>query len=165
MSQPYLNNLVSAVSAPVMSLSSRSGQIRPQGVEGLYVQDVRALSRLEVTVDGAVPAPLGYELRGGASNQFDSAVGPEGSDGPAFVLVRRRTLGPAGMVESFTVKSLAATAGNFALEVTLACDLAAIATLKAGLRPGDQPARADGDALGVGGARSVLGESLGFPAA
>ena len=74
--QPYLNNLVSAVSAPAMSLSARSGQIRPFGAEGLYVHDLRALSRLEVTVDGVEPFPLGYELCGGASNQFDSSLLP-----------------------------------------------------------------------------------------
>lgn len=147
MGQPDLNNLVSAVSAPSMSLSARSGQIRPNGAEGLYVQDLRVLSRLEVTVDGAEPFPLGYELCGGASNQFDSSLSPDGGDGPAFVLVRRRTLGPSGMVESFTVKSYAGEARNFRIEVTLACDLAAISSVKAGLRPPDQPAIATADGL------------------
>jgi glycogen debranching enzyme len=130
-----------------MSLSARSGQIRPVGAEGLYVHDLRALSRLEVTVDGTEPVPLGYELCGGASNQFESVLPPHEGDGPAFVLVRQRTLGPTGMVESFTVKSYAATARHFRVEVALACDLAAISTVKAGLRPTDQPAIAIRDGL------------------
>ena len=145
--QPYLHNLVAAVSAPAMSLSARSGQIRPLGAEGLFVNDLRALSRLEVTVDGVEPVPLGYELCGGASNDFDSALPPDGGDGPAFVLARRRTLGPTGMMESFTVKSHAARARNFHVEVALACDLAAIATVKAGFRPAGQPAAAAADGL------------------
>src|ERR1700722_17243365 len=60
--QPYLNNLVTAVHAPAMSLSGRDGQMRRQGVEGLYVQDLRALSELVLTVNGSEPVPLGYEL-------------------------------------------------------------------------------------------------------
>ena len=147
MGQPYLHNLVAAVSAPAMSLSARGGQIRPQGAEGLYVHDLRALSQLEVTIDGAEPVPLGYELCGGASNQFVSALPPDEGDGPAFVLVRRRTLGPSGMVESFTIKSYAATARELRLEATLTCDLAAISTVKAGLRPAELPAQATADGL------------------
>jgi glycogen debranching enzyme len=145
--QPYLHNLVAAVSAPAMSLSARSGQIRPLGAEGLYVNDLRALSRFEVTVDGVQPVPLGYEVCGGASNHFDSVLPPDEGDGPACLLARRRTLGPAGMVESFAVKSYAAKARNFHLEVVLACDLAAISTVKAGLRPPEQPAIAIEDGL------------------
>jgi N-terminal domain of (some) glycogen debranching enzymes len=145
--QPYLNTLVSAVSAPAMSLSSRSGQIRPLGAEGLYVHDLRALSRLEVTIDGTQPVPLGYELCGGPNNRFESTLAPEEGDGPSFVLIRRRTLGPAGMVESFAVKSYAATGRNLHVEVAMSCDLAAISTVKAGLRPTDQPAVATQDGL------------------
>jgi len=145
--QPYVHNLVPAVSAPAMSLSARSGQIRPLGAEGLYVNDLRALSRLEVTVDGVEPVPLGYELCGGASNHFDSALPPDDGDGPAFLLARRRTLGAAGMVETFTLKSYGATARNFHVEIALACDLAAISTVKAGLRPAVQPATATPDGL------------------
>jgi len=165
LSQPYLHNLVAAVSAPAMSLSARSGQIRRLGAEGLYVNDLRALSRLEVTVDGVEPVPLGYELCGGASNQFDSGLPPDPGDGPAFVLARRRTLGPAGMVESFTVKSYGATARKLHIEVALACDLAAISTVKAGLRPADQPAIAtrDGLAWEVPGQCSVRASASRLP--
>ncbi len=145
--QPYLNDLVSAVSAPAMSLSARSGQIRPLGAEGLYVHDLRALSRLEVTVDGVEPVPLGYELCGGTSNQFDSGLLPGQGDGPSFVLVRRRSLGPAGMVESFMIRSYTAIARKFRVEVAVACDLAAISTVKAGLRPTKQQATAVPDGL------------------
>jgi glycogen debranching enzyme len=145
--QPYLNNLVSAVSAPSMSLSARSGQIRKLGAEGLYVHDLRALSRLEVSIDGAEPVPLGCELCGGASNRFDSCLPPDQGDGPSFVLIRRRTLGQAGMVESFAVKSYAETPRDIRVEVAMSCDLASISTVKAGLRPTDQPANATPDGL------------------
>jgi glycogen debranching enzyme len=147
LNQPYLHDLVTAVSAPAMSLSERTGQIRPLGAEGLYVNDLRVLSRLEVTVDGVEPVALGYELCGGADNRFDSALAPHEDDGPAFILARRRELGPAGMVESFTVKSYAATARDFHVEVALECDLAAISTVKAGLRPAAQLANAARDGL------------------
>ena len=100
--QPYLNNLVTAVCAPAMSLSGRDGQMRREGVEGLYVQDVRALSQLVLTVDGSEPVPLGYELVGGAANEFDGAVAGAGNPGPDLTVFvsRRRALNPAGMVET-----------------------------------------------------------------
>ena len=43
-------------------------------MQGLYLDDVRVLSQLIVTVDGEEPVPLGHDLIGGGSNNFDSAV-------------------------------------------------------------------------------------------
>ena len=95
--QPYLNNLVTAVFGPAMSLSGRDGQMRPEGgVEGLYVHDLRALNQFVLTVDGSEPVQLGYELVGGAANEFNGAVAGAGNPGPDLTvfLSRRRALNP-----------------------------------------------------------------------
>ncbi len=92
--QPYLNNLVTAVFAPAMSLSGRDGQMRPEGgVEGLYVHDLRALNQFLLTVDGCEPVQLGYELVGGAANEFDGAVVGAGNPGPDLTVFVSRDEG------------------------------------------------------------------------
>jgi glycogen debranching enzyme len=147
--QPYLNNLVTAVCAPAMSLSRHDGQMRPEGVEGLYVQDLRALSQFVLTVNGAEPVALGYELVGGAANTFESAVAGAGNPGPdpTVFVTRRRELNPTGMLESFTLRSHARATLNCHVEVRLACDLAAISDVRSGLRPAGKTATSTADGL------------------
>ena len=65
------------------------------------------------------------------------------------------------MVESFTIRSYTAIARKFRVEVSFACDLAAISTVKAGLRPTNQPATAVPDGLAWEVAGAVLGASVG----
>jgi glycogen debranching enzyme len=141
--QPYLNNLVTAVFAPAMSLSGRDGQMRPEGgVEGLYVHDLRALNQFVLTVDGSEPVQLGYELVGGAANEFDGAVVGAGNPGPDLTVFvsRRRTLNPSGMVEHFTLRSYARAASHCQVEVRVGSDLAAISEIRSGRRRAAQTA-------------------------
>ena len=147
LTQPYLNNLVTAVHAPAMSLSGRDGQMRRQGVEGLYVQDLRALSQLVLTVNGSEPVPLGYELVGGAVNEFYAAVAGAGNPGPDLTVFvsRKRTLNPAGMVETFRLKSYARTALECHVDLQFGSDLAGIAAVRSGLRPAAQKAALSAD--------------------
>jgi glycogen debranching enzyme len=145
--QPYLNNLVTAVHAPAMSLSGRDGQMRRQGVEGLYVQDLRALSELVLTVNGSEPVPLGYEPVGGAVNEFYGAVAGAGNPGPDLTVFvsRTRALNPAGMVETYRLKSYARTAIECHVELQFGSDLAGIAAVRSGLRPAAQKAAPSAD--------------------
>ena len=147
--QPYLNNLVTAVCAPAMSLSGRDGQMRRKGVEGLYVQDVRALSQLVLSVNGSEPVPLGYEVVGGAVNEFYGAIVGAGNPGPDLTVFvsRKRALTPAGMVETFTLKSYACAAFDCHVELQIGSDLAAIAAVRSGLRPAAQIAVPTEDGL------------------
>jgi len=142
--QPYLNDLVTAVSAPAMSLSGRDGQIRPGGAEGLYVHDLRVISQLVLSIGGAEPVAVGYDLEGGETNQFHGVVVGTGIPGPdpsVFVL-RHRALNDAGMVEQFTVRSYARSAVALHVELALGCDLAGIEAVKSGARPPRRPAKA-----------------------
>lgn len=119
-----------------MSLSGRDGQMRPQGVEGLYIQDLRALSQFLLTVNGFEPVNLGYELVGGPANEFEGAVAGAGDPGPDLTVfvTRRRALSPSGMVEMCALRSCARSASTFALEVSVACDLMAISEVRSGGR-------------------------------
>ncbi len=142
--QTYLNTLVTAVWAPAMSLSGRDGQVRPTGPEGLYVNDLRALSQFELRVNGSEPLPLGFDLVGGAANEFHSAVAGIGNPGPdlSVFVSRRRVLNATGMVETFTLTSYARSTVHCQVEVQFGCDLAAIAEVRSGLRPAAQTAAA-----------------------
>ena len=145
--QPYLHELASAVCAPAMSLSSRDGQIRARGAEGLYVQDLRALSELVVTIDGAEPVFLGAELEGGPDNEFHAVAVGLGNAGPdpTFFVLRQRVLNPSGMLEQLALRSYARSQVDCRVEVRLACDLARIELVKAGFRPAGLPAALSGD--------------------
>ncbi len=135
--QPALHHLVAAVCAPALSLSGWDGQIRREGAEGLYVDDVRALSELVVTVDGAEPVPLGCDIEGGSTNRFDAAVFEPGSlaADPVALVTRRRRLRPAGLIEDIEITSSIGRAMSLALEVRLAVDLAPLASVKSGRAP------------------------------
>ncbi|MGH9106375.1 MAG: glycogen debranching N-terminal domain-containing protein [Acidimicrobiales bacterium] len=145
----YLNELVSAFFAPAMCLSGRDGQVRPSGAQGLYVQDLRALSQLLVTVAGKEPVPLGYDLMGGEANQFHGIVAGSGADGadPRVFVLRERAVNPEGLVERFTIESHLAPALACRLELKLACDLAGVASVNAGRRPPPRLAGATPDGL------------------
>lgn len=152
--QPYLHDLVTAVYAPAMALSGEDGQIREPGAEGLYVGDVRALSRLTLTLDGREPVRLHHDLVGGAANEFQSVAArrrehpfenPEAD--PQILVSRQRELNPRGMVESFTVRSYSPKQVLCRAELRLACDFAGIAAVKDGLPTLPWPSRAAKDGL------------------
>lgn len=163
--QPTLHRLICAVCAPAFSLSQEDGQIRREGAQGLFVQDVRVLNECIVTVNGSEPVPIGFDIGGGSHNQFDATVfnvGAETPD-PVVFLSRRREVNPHGMHEEIAVSSYARQNVNLKLRMQLSCDLAAIATVKSGRRLEALAANVEGSRLRWGrhGAGSV--EAFGAP--
>ncbi len=136
-SQPQLHELVATVCAPALCLSATDGQIRHDGAQGLYIDDVRVLSALEVSIDGVAPTPLGHDLVGGNQGRFRAAafnVGREGADPRVFV-DRDRLLHGRGMTESIIVRSYAAVPLHLRVEVRASCDLAGMVDVKSGRFP------------------------------
>src|SRR5258707_6923074 len=103
MPQPYLHDHVTCVAAPATWLSPPSGQLTG-GVDGLYVDDRRVLSRLVVMVSAVEPAPLATHRTGAASAVFSAVPQPPlpGAD-PALTLTRRRLDEPTGGTETLTL--------------------------------------------------------------
>jgi len=87
---------VAAVSAPAETLSGDDGQIRAEGAQGFYVEDVRVLSQLVLTVNGEEPVPLERDLEGGSSNRFEAAVFNVENEtvDPVLFVTRHRRLSP-----------------------------------------------------------------------
>lgn len=131
--QPYLHELVTGVRAPAMSLSGQDGQVRPGGAQGVYVADIRALSRLVLTVNGREPVAIGRDTASGASNRFYSVV-PTDQDGsgPTLSVTRERDLKANGVLESFTITFFGQGTVRCRAELHLACDLAGTGTVKSG---------------------------------
>jgi N-terminal domain of (some) glycogen debranching enzymes len=72
--QPFLHDRIITVSAPSVAISGSDGQMVDHGADGLFYDDRRALSRLIVSVPGAVLSPIHAELEGAAAASFLAVV-------------------------------------------------------------------------------------------
>jgi glycogen debranching enzyme len=131
--QPWLHELTIAVDGNSTVLSGATGDIAPSGGEGLYVDDERVLSRLEVSFSGEAASPVAAEASG-ARAEFVGAVRGLG-DGrlEATVDLRRsRALRPGLLLETVTVSSRAEDRVDTVLRVVLAADGAPLAGVMTG---------------------------------
>ena len=124
MSQPPLHEHLTCVAAPAIWLSPPSGRMTG-GVDGLYVADRRALSRLAVTLDGAEPEPAGAEQQGADGARFTATAGD-------LAVERVRTVTRDGGTERITVRNTGSAPVRTALAVDAATDLAPISVVRAG---------------------------------
>jgi glycogen debranching enzyme len=133
--QPYLHELLACVAAPALALADPDGQLRDSGVRGIYLADRRILSRSVLTVAGAELAAISGEPAGSSGTRGVSVargLGDPGAD-PTVWIERRRTVSPTGAGESVAITSAARLPVRTRLTLELACDLAGIAAVKAGL--------------------------------
>lgn len=105
--QPPLADAVSCVAAPVVAISGPSGDISPIGAQGVFIDDVRVLSRLEVRLENADLAPVAGTLVGAERAAFQYAARGIGDPTPepsVWVVVDRR-VDRAGMLQHVTVRN------------------------------------------------------------
>ncbi|GGI95036.1 amylo-alpha-1,6-glucosidase [Streptomyces brasiliensis] len=147
--QPFLHDAVVTLHAPSLVLSRPDGQFAG-GADGFFHGDVRALSRLTVTVDGVALAPVWGGPRGADRADFRAilrGLGETTAD-PAVALHRRRTVAPGRLTEDVEITNAGIRRVAFRLAVTAGTDLAPMESVKTGDRPDPLPARsADGAAL------------------
>jgi len=146
MRQPHLHDLVCAVRAPAQAISGPDGQIRAEGVQGVYVADRRILSRMVLTLDGAEPTPLRASAVSDTARFVSTARGL-GSD-PTVLVRRVRRVVADGVEERIAITSYAQTLVRTQLAIQLGCDLASMAAIRTGEPvadlPGGPPWSADG---------------------
>ena len=133
--QPYLHELLASVRAPALALAGPDGQLRDSGVQGVYLHDRRILSRSVLTVAGAESAPISSELAGSSATLSVSVVrglGDAGAD-PTVWVERYRAVSGTGATETVTLTSAARQPVTARLTLELACDLAGMAAVKAGV--------------------------------
>ena len=131
---PVLNHLAVSVAAPAILLSDPDGQVRRGGVRGWFVDDVRLLDELTVSVDGSGLDLVRAEVRGADRQEFTYTAREIGGwlHDPQVTLDRRRTLTAAGLVEEIEVASRAQEPFDLSLHVDLVADLAPMADVRQG---------------------------------
>lgn len=98
------------------------GDVAPDGVQGLYLRDVRALSRWELTVNGSRPEHLATALRGPfAARHLGRA---RTADGTGHLLVLRDRTVDSGLTEVVTVTNHGDDPAYCHIEVVVDADLA-----------------------------------------
>jgi hypothetical protein len=132
--QPWLDDLVTVLSAPTVMLSEPSGQVRDgRNAEGVLHADVRVLSRAVLTVGGTEPTPIGGGLDGARSAWFVAVPRALGDDlvDPTVRIERERTVAPGEVSERIRVVSVADSGVDTELVLSVAADLASLSEVKA----------------------------------
>ena len=131
--QPWLHELAICVDGNATALSDASGDMTPGTVQGLYVDDIRVLSRLEIQVADEAPTLVAHGTRGAEAEFFLSArnLGNHGPDPSVEVRRVRRLDGPT-MLETIEVVSRADRQVDCDVAVRLAADGAPIGSVKGG---------------------------------
>jgi glycogen debranching enzyme len=153
--QPWLHDLIITVHGNTTAVSAADGDVRPDAGHGLFVDDERLLSRLELSVSGEVPSLVASQA-GGATAEFFAAargLGDVGAD-PTVEIRRRRTLADGVMQEDITVTSRAAQTVRATLRLELGSDGLSIAQVKYGKLDAlaVRPVAVDGATSGTTGA-------------
>ena len=131
--QPWLHALTTCVDGNTTLLSAPTGDVDPGTAHGLYVDDVRVLSRLQVRASGEAPEWVAGGASGARAEFFLVArnLGRPGAD-PSVEVHRRRSLTGPTLHEHLTVTSRSDAPVSCRLEVELAADGQEIAAIKAG---------------------------------
>jgi glycogen debranching enzyme len=146
--QPFLHDAVVTLCAPSFVISHADGQLSADA-DGFYHGDLRALSRLVVTAEGIVLAPVSGGLRGADRADFRAilrGVGEVTAD-PAVSLHRHRTVSSGRLEETIEVSNAGTRHVRFRLSVQAATDLAPMERVKSGHPQSDMTAQAVAGAL------------------
>jgi glycogen debranching enzyme len=116
------------VAGSTFCLSGADGDVNG-GVDGLYVDDVRQLSRLALRVDGERLSPLGSWSSSAFSATFVLRTAPSGPGAEELAVVRERAVA-SGLAETIRVRNLTRRPRAVVLELELAADFADVFAVK-----------------------------------
>ena len=126
------------VEGSCFAVSAAGGEIGADPLDGLFYQDRRLLSRLEVRVNGARPEPLGTTAAdrpaGEVTDPSDATFvyrAHSGAGEPTLLLTRRRLVG-RGMREDIELRNYGREAAYCSLEVLVDSDFAEVLAVKGG---------------------------------
>jgi len=140
---PPVHELTATVMAPAAALSAFDGQIRGEGVQGLFLGDTRVLSEARLRFGDGEPRALARVEEGPGRTRFIGYAPAHGDPvaDPTVRVDRTRLAGPHGMSEEIRVRSTATTAVRASVTVDLRCDLSTLEALKHGEPVPDLPAQ------------------------
>jgi glycogen debranching enzyme len=142
--QPWLHDLVTALSAPTAVLSESSGQIRALGAQGVLHADVRVLSAAVLTVGGVEPSPVSGGITEARTATFTSvarALGDGWTVDPTVQIDRERIVTAGEVSERIRLISFSDAPVQTVLSLTVAADLAGLPQIKSARPPAPVPAR------------------------
>ena len=137
---PLAHDALICVDAPGMAISPWDGQLRGHGVQGLFHDGRRLLTRSLVTIGGREPESLSSHVVGAGAARFlgmHRLVADPGQE-PALVVDRTRL---ADGRERLVVRNTANRTVRVPVELTLGADLLSLAELRRGRRGPELPAR------------------------
>lgn len=104
--QPWLHELAVILDGSASALSQQGGDVVGEGAQGLVVDDVRVLSRLEIRLGDGDLSPVGSAVAGPRAEFLSSArhLGDAGAD-PTVLVLRTREVGGGGLDEVVRVRS------------------------------------------------------------
>lgn len=121
---------VTLVEGTTFCISSPAGDVFDGTSMGLFVRDVRLLSRWGLRIDGARLEPLMVDSEGLYAATFVARGRPVGAGREAALLVtRERDLG-AGLTERIRVRNVGLTAATLAIELDVGSDFADVFEVK-----------------------------------
>lgn len=132
--QPLLSDETVALRAPAQAWSAASGQMGERPIHGIYVSDVRVLSRLEITFDGLPGEPIATSQESADTVDFVSVLrfldDPEAD--PKVRAIHRRRVVSDGTEERITLASTRLVPVETTVVVRLAADLVPMDVVKSG---------------------------------
>jgi len=131
--QPWLHELVTALSAPTAVLSESSGQIRALGAQGVLHADIRVLSAAVLTVGGAEPSAVSGGITGARTARFTAvarALGDDWTVDPTVQVDRERIVTPGEVSERIRLISFSDSPVQTVLALTVAADMAGLPQIK-----------------------------------
>jgi len=128
------SELTTLVAGTTQWASHADGSVIPSLAAGLFHRDVRLVSGLRLTIDGASPSLLVADRRGSARSHQIFALRHDADRSPTVLLHRRRELTAAAAVDHYTVRSYEQPLVG-ELRLGYEHDLIAVVAIKRGQRP------------------------------
>ncbi len=159
--QPAVHELMSSVSAPALLLSGPDGQVRRRGVSGWFVDDIRLLDEVLLSIDDTELELVRSATVGADRQEFVYVARGLGSPGPdpSVFVDRHRVLTAERMVETMVVSSAAVGSLDLRIHLDLTSDMATMIQVRQGQHPSVVPAEATADGFSWSDRRGSFGVS------
>ena len=146
---PALHELSASVAAPAIVLSTADGQVRRGGACGWFVDDVRLITELVLSVDGSDLEPVRSAVLGADRQEFTYVARRLGGwlHDPTVTIDRRRTLTASSLVEEILVSSRAQEPVPLAMHLDVAADLVPMSVVRQGEESTPVPSTVEGGDL------------------
>jgi hypothetical protein len=146
--QQALHDLITVLCAPGLVLSQSDGQISASGAQGWYSREIRALRRLEITLEGASIVPVGVRARTATATVHSVITGlADLIADPRVLLSRERAVTPATLTDRVRLTNHGPKTVSLRLRARVDSDLAGIDAVRGGRPVSPVPPLWHGDQL------------------